>query len=68
MNFQKSSWKFPYPNALQLIAKLFVQELHLHGNSIGDEGVRALMLGLSSHKGWHFFGSHRVIKLSCFIV
>lgn len=29
----------------------YVQELHLHGNSIGDEGVRALMSGLSMHKG-----------------
>ncbi|KAF6174535.1 hypothetical protein GIB67_004729 [Kingdonia uniflora] len=26
-------------------------ELHLHGNSIGNEGVRALMSGLSAHKG-----------------
>lgn len=37
-------------------AKLFqchicLQELHLHGNSIGNEGVRALMSGLSAHKG-----------------
>lgn len=30
---------------------IFVQELHLQGNSIGDEGVRALMSGLSSSKG-----------------
>lgn len=27
------------------------QELFLHGNSIGDEGVRALITGLSAHKG-----------------
>lgn len=27
------------------------QELHLHGNSIGDEGIRSLMTGLASHKG-----------------
>lgn len=36
---------------MKLIAKLYVQELHLHGNSIGDEGIRALMSGLSSRKG-----------------
>lgn len=30
----------------------YPQELHLHGNSIGDEGIRALMAGLSSHKGF----------------
>ncbi|EFH68963.1 hypothetical protein ARALYDRAFT_888610 [Arabidopsis lyrata subsp. lyrata] len=30
----------------------YPQELHLHGNSIGDEGTRALMAGLSSHKGF----------------
>lgn len=38
------------------IADLFPwsQELHLHGNSIGDEGIRALMAGLSSHKGFCF--------------
>ena len=33
----------------------YLQELHLHGNSIGDEGIRALMAGLSSHKGFFFF-------------
>lgn len=33
---------------------LYMQELHLHGNSIGDEGVAALMSGLSLHKGLHF--------------
>lgn len=32
----------------------YMQELHLHGNSIGDEGVAALMSGLSLHKGLHF--------------
>lgn len=31
-----------------------MQELHLHGNSIGDEGVNALMSGLALHKGLHF--------------
>lgn len=30
---------------------IYGQELHLHGNDIGDEGVRALMSGLSSYKG-----------------
>lgn len=30
---------------------VFIQELHLQGNSIGDEGVRALMSGLSDSKG-----------------
>lgn len=39
---------------MNLIAKLYVQELHLHGNSIGDEGIRALMSGLSSRKGLRF--------------
>lgn len=39
---------------MKLIAKLYVQELHLHGNSIGDEGIRALMSGLSSRKGLRF--------------
>lgn len=33
---------------------IFLQELHLHGNSIGNEGVRALMSGLSAHKGAPF--------------
>ncbi|KAM5583348.1 hypothetical protein ABKV19_003306, partial [Rosa sericea] len=28
-----------------------LRELHLHGNSIGDEGVNALMSGLALHKG-----------------
>lgn len=40
--------------AMRFIARLYVQELHLHGNSIGDEGVRVLMSGLSSHKGLFF--------------
>lgn len=30
---------------------IYPQELHLHGNSIGDEGIRSLMTGLASHKG-----------------
>lgn len=33
------------------MGKMYIQELHLHGNSMGDEGVRVLMSGLSSHKG-----------------
>ena len=41
----KNSW---FLNSLLIT---YVQELHLHGNSIGDEGVRALMSGLSMHKG-----------------
>lgn len=28
-----------------------LQELHLHGNDIGNEGTRALMAGLTAHKG-----------------
>ncbi|GKV22807.1 hypothetical protein SLEP1_g32632 [Rubroshorea leprosula] len=31
--------------------ELTPQDLHLHGDSIGDEGVCSLMSGLSSHKG-----------------
>lgn len=42
---------FPWP--------FYPQELHLHGNSIGDEGIRALMAGLSSHKGFCFSGYSR---------
>lgn len=38
----------------QFIAIVYLQELHLHGNSIGDEGVTALMSGLALHKGLHF--------------
>lgn len=30
------------------------QELHLHGNDIGNEGIRALMLGLAAHRGLPF--------------
>ena len=42
------------------------QELHIHGNSTGDEGVRSLMSGLSSHKGLHFVISN--LSLSAFVV
>ena len=28
------------------------QELHLHGNSMGNEGARTLMSGLSARKGF----------------
>lgn len=34
-----------------VINSVLMQELYLHGNSIGNEGVRALMTGLSLHKG-----------------
>jgi hypothetical protein len=30
---------------------IYAQELHLHGNSIGDEGIRSLMTGLTLHRG-----------------
>lgn len=33
------------------LLSIYGQELHLHGNSIGDEGIRSLMTGLSSYKG-----------------
>lgn len=45
---------FPIVRSLRLIAIVYLQELHLHGNSIGDEGVTALMSGLALHKGLHF--------------
>lgn len=61
---------------MKLIAKLYVQELHLHGNSIGDEGIRALMSGLSSRKGLRFTAvidilsyqtfDYVTVKLTCF--
>lgn len=43
-----STW-FQTPKLLQCY--ICLQELHLHGNGIGNEGVRALMSGLSAHKG-----------------
>lgn len=55
MTQEKTKW-FSFSRDMKLIAKLYVQELHLHGNSIGDEGIRALMSGLSSRKGLHFTG------------
>lgn len=36
---------------LKFLAFICFQELHLHGNSIGDEEARALMSSLSSNKG-----------------
>jgi hypothetical protein len=27
------------------------QELHLHGNDMGNEGIREFMVGLMAHKG-----------------
>ena len=30
-----------------------MQEIHLHGNGIGNEGARTLMTGLMSHKGMY---------------
>lgn len=53
MTQEKTKW-FSFSRDMKLIAKLYVQELHLHGNSIGDEGIRALMSGLSSRKGLRF--------------
>lgn len=38
-----------YSNVFEKI--LYVQELYLQGNSVGDEGVRALISGLSLRKG-----------------
>ena len=36
---------------LPLIRTWNIQELHLHGNDMGNEGIRELMVGLMTHKG-----------------
>lgn len=32
-------------------ASCYIQEVHLHGNDMGNEGIRELMVGLMAHKG-----------------
>jgi len=36
--------------AKELEGNKSIKELHLHGNSIGDEGIHSLITGLTSHK------------------